>query len=112
MDDLPDFEEDGDTIEMMDDPDVIDTPDGGAIVKLDDEDGDVDDPEFYSNLAESMDEGDLSRLGQQFLDLISKDKDARKRRDEQYEEGLRRTGLGDDAPVSYTHLTLPTNREV
>ena len=101
MDDLPDYEEsdDGELIAMPgDESDVTDTDDGGAIVRLDDEDGDIDDPEFYANLAEDMDEGDLSRIAQQFIDLIGKDKDARKRRDEQYEEGLRRTGLGDDAP--------------
>ena len=40
----------------------------------------------------------LMRLSSSFLDLIAKDKEARKKRDEQYEEGLRRTGLGDDAP--------------
>jgi len=101
MDDLPDYEEsdDGELIAMPgDESDVTDTDDGGAIVRLDDADGDIDDPEFYANLAEDMDEGDLSRIAQQFIDLIGKDKDARKRRDEQYEEGLRRTGLGDDAP--------------
>ena len=29
---------------------------------------------------------------------INRDKEARQKRDKQYEEGLRRTGLGDDAP--------------
>jgi len=79
--------------------DVIDTPDGGAIVRLDDDD---DAPErsddFYANLAESMPESELQDLAQTYLDLIGKDKEARKKRDEQYEEGIRRTGLGDDAP--------------
>ena len=55
--------------------------------------------EFYANLAEDMPEPELMRLSSTFLDLIAKDKQARKKRDEQYEEGLRRTGLGDDAPV-------------
>jgi hypothetical protein len=32
------------------------------------------------------------------LEKIDKDKEARSKRDKQYEEGLRRTGLGDDAP--------------
>ena len=86
--DLPDVEDD-----------VEDTADGGAIVRLDDDDDmRPADSEFYANLAEEMPEYELASLSTTFLDLISKDKDARKKRDEQYEEGIRRTGLGDDAP--------------
>lgn len=83
--------------EMEDD--VEDLDDGGAIVRLDDEDTTPEGQNaFYANLAEGMPEPDLMRLSSSFLDLIAKDKEARKKRDEQYEEGLRRTGLGDDAP--------------
>jgi hypothetical protein len=78
--------------------DVIDTPDGGAIVRLDDDDAPERSEDFYENIAESMPETELQDLAQTYLDLIGRDKEARKKRDEQYEEGLRRTGLGDDAP--------------
>lgn len=88
--------------EMMDLPeddndDVEDTDDGGAMVTLDDSvpPGQT---EFYANLAEVIPSWELANLGSTISDLIEKDKEARKRRDEQYEEGLRRTGLGDDAP--------------
>ncbi len=37
-------------------------------------------------------------IGSELSELIEKDKESRKKRDEQYEEGIRRTGLGDDAP--------------
>ena len=78
---------------------VEDTPDGGAIVTLDeDDDGPKAEGDFYSNLAEELTESEMATLASTLLDLISKDKDARKKRDEQYEEGIRRTGLGDDAP--------------
>lgn len=78
---------------------VEDTEDGGAIVSLDDEDEDAErSPDFYKNLAEEMSEGELGDIAAEFLDLIEKDKEARKKRDEQYEDGIRRTGLGDDAP--------------
>ena len=78
---------------------VEDTPDGGAIVTLDDEDEALPgDSDFYANLAEELPEYELNALSTTLLDLIGKDKEARKKRDEQYEEGLRRTGLGDDAP--------------
>lgn len=96
MDDLPE----GETLEFEAEiDDVEDTPDGGAIVKLDDEGGaKPGDSDFYANLAEDMPEPDLQRIASQFIELIGKDKEARARRDKQQEEGLRRTGLGDDAP--------------
>ena len=84
---------------LSDDDEVEDLEDGGAIVRLSDEDEEPEgQSEFYANLAEGMQEPELMRLSSSFLDLIAKDKEARKKRDEQYEEGLRRTGLGDDAP--------------
>jgi hypothetical protein len=88
----------GEYVELPgEDADVEDTPDGGAIVTLDEEAA-PGTGEFYANLAESLPEHELASLSTTLLDLIAKDKDAREKRDEQYEEGLRRTGLGDDAP--------------
>lgn len=81
----------------QEEPDVVDTEDGGAIVKISDDPLPGDSP-FYENLAEKMPIYELATIGTQLSDLVEKDKEARKRRDEQYEEGLRRTGLGDDAP--------------
>lgn len=77
---------------------VVDTPDGGAIVTLDDGDEAPGDDEHFANLAETLPDDELNRLATTLLELIGRDKDARKKRDEQYEEGIRRTGLGDDAP--------------
>lgn len=93
-DDLPETVDLGEA----DDEDVIDTPDGGAIVRMDDDEDEPRSDDFLANLAETMPESELQTLAQSYLDLIGKDKEARKKRDEQYEEGLRRTGLGDDAP--------------
>ena len=92
-------EEYGEMVEMPgeDEPDVEDTDDGGAIVRLDDEEEQRSD-EFLSNLADVLPEQELSKLASDLVELIGRDKEARKKRDEQYEEGLRRTGLGDDAP--------------
>jgi len=78
--------------------DVEELPDGSAIVRLDDLKGPEDNPDFYANMAESMDTYDLQALAIKYLDLIDKDKEAREERDKQYEEGIRRTGLGQDAP--------------
>ena len=97
---------------------ITQTDDGGAIIDLGDEDeleveeledgsaivresqfkGPSDDEDFYSNLAEEMNDLDLSVLASKYLDLFEKDKEDRKERDKQYEDGLRRTGLGNDAP--------------
>ena len=90
----------GEIIELPDDEDdsVIDTEDGGAIVRMDDGEGDARSDDFYANLAETMSESELSEIARTYLDVVGKDQQARKKRDEQYEEGLRRTGLGDDAP--------------
>ncbi len=91
-------EELGEMIDLPDpDNDVEDTEDGGAMVTIDESPTPAE-SEFYANLAETMPPIQLSGLGSSLCDLIEKDKEARKRRDEQYEEGLRRTGLGDDAP--------------
>lgn len=99
--DLEEAQEDlGEMFELPEEiSDVEDTEDGGAIVRFGEEDGEAEtQSEFYANLAETLPEGDMDAVAQDFLGLISKDKEARKKRDEQYEEGIRRTGLGDDAP--------------
>ena len=91
--------EGGEYLELPGEDDTVeDTEDGGAIVRFDDEDATDGFSDFYANLAETLPDSDMRRLSADLLDLIAKDKDARKKRDEQYDEGLRRTGLGDDAP--------------
>lgn len=86
--------------EMEDEtPEVEELPDGSAIVRMeDDSKGPEGEPDFYENLADVLDSYDLSKLAHKYVDLIEKDKEAREERDKQYEEGLRRTGLGHDAP--------------
>ena len=86
--------------EMEDEtPEVEELPDGSAIVRMeDDSKGPDGEPNFYENLADVLDSYDLSKLAHKYVDLIEKDKEAREERDKQYEEGLRRTGLGHDAP--------------
>jgi chaperonin GroES len=82
------------------------TPPGGLILN---EDGSadvvLDEPkrpgnigDHFDNIAETIDPTRLSKIASDLLDAIEIDKEARKKRDKQYEEGMRRTGLGDDAP--------------
>jgi len=77
--------------------DVQENPDGSAVVTLEEPEI-AESAEFYTNLAEEMDNSMLGDISTQLMNFIERDKEARKLRDKQYEEGLRRTGLGDDAP--------------
>ena len=83
----------------MDDAELEELPDGSVVVTLDTK-GPMDDEDFYTNLADSdhISPLDLSSLALRYIDLIEKDKQARKQRDKQYEEGIKRTGMGNDAP--------------
>lgn len=90
----------GETIQLEDvDNDVEDTEDGGAIVKMQDNRADERlNQQHFANIVEDIDRSELKAAVSDLLDKISRDKEARAKRDKLYEEGLRRTGLGDDAP--------------
>lgn len=71
-------------------------PDGSMLISFDQQS--VIPPEFDDNLAEQLSERVLEGIANDLLQKIEVDKKARKKRDELYEEGIRRTGLGNDAP--------------
>jgi hypothetical protein len=77
--------------------DVEENDDGSAVVTID-EPEEAEAAEFYSNIAEDMPSTEMMAVSSQLLEFIERDKEARSLRDKQYEEGLRRTGLGNDAP--------------
>ena len=79
-------------------------PDGSVRVHFDDLKGPDESPDFYENLAEKIDSVKLSALAMRYVNLIDKDKQAREDRDKQYEEGLKRTGMGKDAPGGATFM--------
>lgn len=81
-----------------DELEVEDTEDGGAVVRLANERDVADKKAHFANIVDEVDQGFLSDAVVDLLDKIERDKDARSKRDKLYEEGLRRTGLGDDAP--------------
>jgi hypothetical protein len=81
---------------------IIEQEDGSVVVNYIPKASPKEAPEFYANLAEEFDEDVLEALANEYLDLIDVDKESRKQRDKQYEEGLRRTGLGKDAPGGAT----------
>src|SRR5512141_321236 len=79
-------------------PDVQDTDDGGAIVKLGQDSQVAEEEEFYSNIADALDQDELDSLCTELRQESEDDTGPRRQRDAQDEEVLRRTGLGDDAP--------------
>jgi len=81
---------------------VIENDDGSVIVNFTPKSSPKESPEFYANLADVFDQDDLNELANEYLDYIDVDRESRKQRDKQYEEGLRRTGLGKDAPGGAT----------
>jgi hypothetical protein len=84
------------------DEEVIELDDGSVVINYKPTEGPNQNPEFYANLAETLEEGTLDALSQEYTEYIEVDREARKERDKQYEEGLRRTGLGKDAPGGAT----------
>lgn len=103
QDDYPiEEQEDGSAVVDLPEIELEEQPDGSAIVQLDD--GPEFNPDFYDNLADSIDQGTLSSLSFRYLDLLETDKEARSLRDKQYEEGIRRTGMGNDAPGGATFM--------
>ena len=89
----------GETIQLEDvDNEVEDTEDGGAIIREKNEEDHATKLAHFSNIVEEVDEDMLKTAISDLMEKISNDKEAREKRDKQYEEGLRRTGLGDDAP--------------
>ena len=81
---------------------VIELDDGSVVINLKETKGPQEDPDFYANMADEIDESVLAKLASDYLDFIDVDQESRKQRDKQYEEGLRRTGLGKDAPGGAT----------
>jgi hypothetical protein len=104
QDDYPiEEQEDGSAVVDLPDMDTEEQEDGSAIITMEN-DGPEFNPEFYDNLADSIDPGTLSSLAMRYLDLLETDKEARSLRDKQYEEGIRRTGMGNDAPGGATFM--------
>jgi hypothetical protein len=93
-------DEQGVVVDMpMDDAEIEELPDGSAIVRMDSK-GPMEDQDFYANLADGdiVSGYDLDKMALRYIELVEKDKEARKQRDKQYEEGIKRTGMGNDAP--------------
>ena len=97
-------EDEGIEYEMPpEDAEVEELPDGSAIVRMESK-GPMEDEDFYANLAEEIDPYDLNKIALRYMDLVENDQKSREDRDKKYEEGLRRTGMGSDAPGGATFM--------
>ena len=101
---MPDLNDDdekdkGETVTLEEqNGDVEDTEDGGAIIRLENEADEKKHLEHFANIVDEVDQSMLREAVNDLLEKLERDKEAREKRDKQYEEGIRRTGLGDDAP--------------
>src|ERR1700748_2182551 len=82
-------------------PEVVENDDGSATVlpfPSKEEREKPDESDFSANLALAMEDSELAGVAHDLIDLIERDKAACTERDKMYAEGLRRTGMGEDAP--------------
>lgn len=78
-------------------PDVVDQGDGTSLVSIDAA-SKPDSGDFFANLATTLPDEELNKLAEKYLNLINQDVEARKDRDKQYADGLKRTGIAEPAP--------------
>ena len=85
-------------VEDLNIQDMVENEDGSVEIPFIEAEISVETVDFLENLAEIVADDELNGIADEYMELVKKDKEAREKRDKQYEEGLRRTGLGDDAP--------------
>ena len=97
---IHDIQEEGELVELPEEEEVEveDTEDGGAVLRMKNDEEASAQREHFANIVEDVDQAALNEAVSDLLQKIERDKEAREKRDKLYEEGLRRTGLGDDAP--------------
>lgn len=102
---MVDQDENASDVDFSDDFDIIENDDGSAdLVPVEDKITDKDSPEdFYTkNLAENMPSIERDDIVIEFIDLIQKDKEDRKKHDEQGKKALESTGLTGDATPAFS----------
>lgn len=84
---------------LGDEPEVVDNQDGTSTVQVDVDAGvPQGTDEFIANLANELPDLELNDLAEKYLNLIDQDIEARKPRDKQYADGLKKTGIAEPAP--------------
>lgn len=93
-------EEEQDVLVDTEQPDdeLAENEDGSVDIPLDELSQPVSSDSFEENLAEILDPSFIDQLGRDYHELIEQDIKAREKRDQQYAEGIKRTGMGKEAP--------------
>lgn len=84
--------------DKIDEMHVVEQEDGSAVITDSPEAEEREHEDFMENLAETLEESLLGRIGDELKQAVLRDKAAREQRDKDYAEGLKRTGLGGQAP--------------
>ena len=85
-----DDDAEGEKIRLEDvDNSVEDTDDGGAIIRIKNNKDEKVHLAHFANIVDEVDQDMLKNAVTDLLDKIDRDKEAREKRDKQYEEGLR-----------------------
>ena len=95
---LPQTDVEVDATALPPDPTEVISEDGQTTTLILDENEPAKDDDWFGNLAETLDEGVLDSLAEDYLQHIDDDTTAREERDKMQAEGLKKAGLGDPAP--------------
>jgi hypothetical protein len=90
--------EGGEMTEYSDVGGMQEDDEGNTLIDLEPSTPDATQSSFYDNLVFQIDATELAGISLDLLQKVEWDKKAREKRDKMYAEGIRRTGLGDDAP--------------
>lgn len=72
---------------------------GGVLLRFPEDETSIEEVrEFYANIIEDIDPIEMNTLVSTLLEEIERDKKSREKRDKQYDEAIKRTGLGKEAP--------------
>lgn len=77
---------------------VTDTDDGGAIISIGDDEEERPDKAWFDNIADDFEDEVKNTIATRLLEDLERDKKARERREKDYEEAIKRTGLGKESP--------------
>lgn len=92
-------EVEGNVEEFEELPDQVEyTDDGGAIIQVGPETEQRPNREWFENIAEEFDDHVLNELATRLLQDLERDRRSREKRDKDYEEAIKRTGLGKETP--------------
>jgi len=77
---------------------LVENEDGSVTITSGEDEEGAESGDFLENLVAARPRGTFDSVSRQLLELVEQDRKDREQRDKQYAEGIKRTGLGDEAP--------------